>query len=110
MSRLDRRYRGRADQADQFAGAAERSADLFEFTSRSANVVLAGPHWLAWLDLTRPESELPRQLPAGSGSDYSAVRRVEDESRKHASRDRLWSPETIARRAFSKIMLPKAAR
>jgi hypothetical protein len=29
-------------------------------------VVLDRPDWLAWLDLTRPESELLRPLPAGS--------------------------------------------
>jgi putative SOS response-associated peptidase YedK len=29
-------------------------------------VVLDRPNWLAWLDLTRPESELLRPLPAGS--------------------------------------------
>jgi putative SOS response-associated peptidase YedK len=29
-------------------------------------VVLDSPDWLAWLDLTRPESELLRPLPAGS--------------------------------------------
>jgi putative SOS response-associated peptidase YedK len=29
-------------------------------------VVLDRSDWLAWLDLTRPESELLRPLPAGS--------------------------------------------
>jgi putative SOS response-associated peptidase YedK len=29
-------------------------------------VVLERSNWLAWLDMTRPESELLRPLPAGS--------------------------------------------
>jgi putative SOS response-associated peptidase YedK len=29
-------------------------------------VVLDRPDWLTWLDLTRPESELLRPLPAGN--------------------------------------------
>jgi len=73
-------------------------------------VDLAGPHWLVWLDLIRPESELLCQLPAGSGSDYSAVRRVEEEIHKHASRDSLRSPETIALRTCLKILILEAPR
>ena len=43
----------------------EPSLDVAPIHDRQM-VVLDRPDWLAWLDLTRPESELLRPLPAGS--------------------------------------------
>src|SRR5205085_6721867 len=99
--------RGQSGSADQSAGARKRAPTCLSSPHDRQMVALAGPRWLAWLDLTGRNPYFLRQLSAGSGSDYSAVRRAEDESRKHASRDSLRSPETIALRACSKIMLPE---
>jgi hypothetical protein len=66
-------------------------------------VGLAGPHWLAWLGLTRLESELLRQLPTGSVSDYSAARRGRRREPQARFRDHR-APRVL------KILLPEAAR
>ena len=42
----------------------EPGSDVAPIHSRQ--VVLDRPDWLNWLDLTRPEAELLRPLPAGS--------------------------------------------
>jgi hypothetical protein len=60
-------------------------------------IAFAGPHWLAWRDLTRPESELLRRLSAGSGSLAGRGRKPQAHFR-----DRL--PETIALRACFNIV------
>ena len=43
----------------------ESGSDVAPIHNRQM-VVLDHPNWLAWLDLTRPESDLFRPLPAGS--------------------------------------------
>jgi putative SOS response-associated peptidase YedK len=43
----------------------ESGSDVAPIHNRQM-VVLDHPNWLAWLDLTRPESDLLRPLPAGS--------------------------------------------
>jgi putative SOS response-associated peptidase YedK len=53
-------------------------------------VVLDRPEWLAWLDLTRPESELLRSLPAGSLA-------VEQVRRPHGAIGSVARPQTPCR-------------
>jgi hypothetical protein len=48
-----------------FPGVADQRDEILIVAGRRAGQ-LCEPDWLAWLDLTQPEAELLRPLPAGN--------------------------------------------